>query len=187
MKKYFIALFVILVSIPSLCQDYTEFMGISMNNNRFPFVKTLERLGFFLDNLDISEPNITAVIYRGKYLGLNSSVFIRDNTAKNKVEYISVSIDVKANDTISSRRNYIKVYEFLSNKYDWVDARFSKEIGEPFFAYQLKMLFDDRILLMYVKNINEFNGDVKYIPTIIFRPLPLGISRSKEDCKQRVA
>ncbi|EGQ22715.1 hypothetical protein HMPREF9144_0161 [Prevotella pallens ATCC 700821] len=45
------------------------------------------------------------------------------------------------------------------------------------------MLFDDRILLMYVKNINEFNGDVKYIPTIIFRPLPLGIARSKEDCK----
>ena len=102
---------------------------------------------------------------------------------KNKVEYIAVSIDVKVNDTISSRRNYIKAYEFLSNKYDWVDARFSKAIGEPFFAYQLKMLFDDRILLMYVKNINEFNGDVKYIPTIIFRPLPLGIARSKEDCK----
>ena len=74
MKKYLIVLVFILVSIPSLCQDYTEFMDISMNNNRFPFVKTLERLGFSLDNLDVSEPNITAVIYRGKYLGLNSDL-----------------------------------------------------------------------------------------------------------------
>ena len=57
-------------------QEYTYFMGISMNNNRVPFVKTLTKLGYFLDGLDISEPNITTVMYRGKYLGLNSSVFI---------------------------------------------------------------------------------------------------------------
>ncbi|MUL27145.1 hypothetical protein F0475_02140 [Prevotella sp. A2879] len=183
MRRYIIALIIILVSTPALCQEYTYFMGISMNNNRVPFVKTLTKLGYFLDGLDISEPNITTVMYRGKYLGLNSSVFIRDNTAKNKVEYISVSIDVKVNDTISSRRHYIKAYEFLSNKYDWIDMRFTKDIGEPFFAYPLKCLFDDRIMLAYIKDINEFNGNVKYYPTITFYPLPLGLARSKEECK----
>ena len=35
MKKYLIVLVFILVSIPSLCQDYTEFMDISMNNNMY--------------------------------------------------------------------------------------------------------------------------------------------------------
>jgi len=93
MKKYLITLVFILVSLPSVCQEYTYFMGISMNNNRVPFVKTLTKLGYFLEALDISEPNITTVMYKGKYLGLNSSVFIRDNTAKNKVEYISVYQD----------------------------------------------------------------------------------------------
>lgn len=183
MKKYLFTLVFILVSLPSVCQEYTYFMGISMNNNRVPFVKTLTKLGYFLDGLDISEPNITTVMYRGKYLGLNSSVFIRDNTAKNKVEHISVSIDVKANDTISSRQNYNKAYDFLSSRYDWIDLRFTKEMGEPFFAYPLKCLFDDRIMLVYIKDINEFNGNVKYTPTIFFYPLPLGLARSKEECK----
>ena len=38
MKKYLIVLVFILVSIPSLCQDYTEFMDISMNNNMYRYV-----------------------------------------------------------------------------------------------------------------------------------------------------
>ena len=66
MRRYIIALIIILVSTPALCQEYTYFMGISMNNNRVPFVKTLKKLGYFLDGLDISEPNITTVMYRGK-------------------------------------------------------------------------------------------------------------------------
>ena len=103
--------------------------------------------------------------------------------AKIMFVFISLSFDFNLNDTISSRRNYIKAYEFLSNKYDWIDMRFTKDIGEPFFAYPLKCLFDDRIMLVYIKDINEFNGNVKYTPTIYFHPLPLGIARSKEECK----
>ena len=38
MKKYLIVLVFILVSIPSLCQDYTEFMDISMSNNMYRYV-----------------------------------------------------------------------------------------------------------------------------------------------------
>ena len=173
MRKYIIALIIILVSTPALCQEYVKFMGVGLNNRLFAFNKVLRENGFSAISHKSDEYDNTYT-FKGEYMGINNSnVEVVTSMGNGKIKDISVNFP-SLNDTTAIQELFSYVYREIAKN----DTEDKIEIIPPsenepyiFSLHGILVIFDKRILA-FIDDVDA-NDEVRYKVVLSYLATPL--------------
>ena len=165
-----ISLLAILLTSSLFCfsQEYTKFMGISLNSTPSAFKQKLAEKGF---------KRQVENIYRGKIDNENCDINL--NCENSKIECVSVMRNSLKNDTVSAKRIFVQIYKNLENKYG-KPTSISKleEVSPDFYFHNVIAYFHDYRISLYIVKLEEGDmtdlgkGDFWYTIIENYYPLP---------------
>lgn len=177
MKKFSLILTLCMLSIISYSQEYTKFMGISMDSDIVVFDKVFRADGIrFVTKRDFGEEFVYE--YIGKYYNITDCcITINENKNNRRIKSISVLLPVEKNDTLTPKLSFAHIYQILNKEYKDVAVNKDEDNICDFSIQNYFVVYDKRILLRFFKfesgDMSDLNiGDVRYSPYLTYYPLP---------------
>lgn len=178
MKKITVLIIMCVCIIFANAQEYTKFMGISMDKPSSDFENMLLSKGFKHGDTYNDGKLINRLFY-GPYEDIQEvCITVDENIQTHKIEYIGIMINSEVCDTVSATFLYKKMYQSLKQQYGDISS-FIKSVEEYEFILQKYSLWfnEDRICLgclkLDYKSVKGLSPDeYLYVIDACFWPLP---------------